>query len=121
MNLTVSASVRLSVRMTPEADVIFRGGVDMYHSGALGERLVAILETVDLHRIRLPEFPRGRPRKTNKQTSFSIPKRVLMELKKVVKERKCSLNELVNGAVLAMGRSGLSSSGRWPRDSERLL
>lgn len=102
-----SSQVRLSVRMTPDADVIFRGAVEMYYSGALSERLVAILETVDLRRVPLPELPRGRPRKTNKQTSFVIPSRVWTELKKVAKERQCSLNELVNGAVLAMGRTGL--------------
>lgn len=89
----------MSLRLTPEVDQLFRDRIR--RRGDLTRLLSAILEAAELDTIELVELGTKSGQQTVEQTSFTVSAEQHQKLTAVSQLRECSINELINSAILS--------------------
>jgi hypothetical protein len=94
------ADFRLHIRLLPSADDAIRDFVRK--RGDLGRRVLEMLETIDLTTVKLPNMDGAtKTAVAGSYTSVDIPTTEHKRLMRLSIERECTMNQLVNGGILA--------------------
>ena len=97
-------SILFPIRLTPEADKLFRTSEKAYQIGNLTERVIAAANGVDLGTVKLHDRPRTPGMRKNADwefivTTVKLPPELRARLNEIAAERETSVSVLLDGAI----------------------
>lgn len=95
--------MRMSLRLTPEVDRLFRNRIR--RRGDLTRILNAMLDAANLKTIELVDLGIKSGQQTVEETSFTISAEQHQRLTDASQVRECSINKLLNSAILSECRT----------------
>lgn len=101
---TKKKSILFPIRLSPEADRLFRTSEKAYQVGNLTERVIAAANGVDLTKVKIHDRPRTPGIRENADwdfivTTVKLPPELRTRLKEVAAEREISVSVLLDGAI----------------------